>query len=296
MSIHSQKVKSWLMAAFLLPTVVLSKPSDYDSWRLPYAFEFLTLRAGTGEKSLLEVFCQIPTHYLQFIKFRDGFFASYKLSIALFDRSNKQVAKVSIVDSVKVNSFWDIDLPRPPHLIRSSFIVPSGEYEARTQITDQETLQTLSFKRRTLIPDYSAPDLQVSDLQIASAIIPTTENGVLVKNGRRVEPNILRLVELGSKLPVYFEVYNLQYTPGAPEEDFLLTMTIADQGGNKVKTFTKEHHKPGVTAALSVEIPLPEVAEGLYQLLVTVQDLATSKSVQKAVNFYVVRSNIQPNI
>ena len=70
------------------------------------------------ENLLFEIYGQVPTDNLIFIKFKDGFFASYQLTITLHDSSGNEVVRQNLIDSVKVQTFKDMDRPGVPRLIR----------------------------------------------------------------------------------------------------------------------------------------------------------------------------------
>jgi len=132
---NRSSLQGMLMASLLLlflssPQTVFTVQSGYEVEPRVDAVKFLTSRSGYREKTFLEIFCQIPTNNLQFVKFKDGFYASYKLSITLHDSSEYQVEELSIIDSVKVKTFKDIDRPRPPQLIHFGSLVEPGLYSS----------------------------------------------------------------------------------------------------------------------------------------------------------------------
>jgi len=79
-----------------------------------------------------------------------GFFASYQLIITLHDSPGNEVVRQNLIDSVKVQTFKDVDRPRVPRLIRFGFLVEPGEYEARMKLTD---LEAHLHSRRTSVQD-----------------------------------------------------------------------------------------------------------------------------------------------
>ena len=137
-------------------SIGFSAPPDYDQVqpRPIYAFEFLTFRAYGGEKTMIEMFCQVPTNDFQFIRFKEGFLASYQLSVTLVDEQENEVGTATVLDSVMVQTFREIDLPRLPRMIRVAFLVDPGEYEARVNIRDFETLRDVGFKHVVEAPNY----------------------------------------------------------------------------------------------------------------------------------------------
>ena len=286
-----------ILLLFTLPTTALPTLSGYDVQRPVYAFDFLTYKSGNDEETLLEIFCQISTDDLIFIQFQDGFFASYDLTIRLFDTSGNEIVSQSLIDSVKVKSFKDIYLPRLPSLIRVALLVEPGEYEFRICLTDMETLKDVRLQGNIEIPDYSKTDLQLSELQLATSITATDEKNLLVKNYRKVIPNVPGIVGAGLEhLFVYSEVYNLRYNAGEPNNEFVATYIIKNEKGVEVKSIKRNYKKPGDSCVLSIGIPVAGLESGQYQLILDVEDPAGAQSVRNFTNFYVTKPNPEPNL
>lgn len=278
----------FLLLLFNHPTTVFSLPSGNNLERSVHGFEFLSYRADYGKTTFLEMFSQISTNNLIFVRSKDGFFASYELSIAIYDQFENQVVETRFVDSVRVKTFGDIDQFRPPKLFRLPLFLEPGEYKARLQFADLETRIPWDFQKDITIPEYNNAQLQLSDLQIASSISASNEKNSLVKNGMEVIPNVLRVVETGwDKIHVYSEIYDLRYSLDKPNDEFIASYVIENKKGKAVKTYNIRRKKPGDTCALSVGLPVQELAEGEYRLILTVEDPAQARTVSKSINFYV---------
>jgi len=275
-----------------VPTSTSETGPDNHRQKPICAFEFLTFRSSDEHKTFLEVFAQVPTHNLQFIKGQNGFFASYQLTVELESPEGDVIESETFVDSVKVGTFWDIEQPRPPKLVRFAFLVPPGSYKARMQIKDLETLRAISFTRRLDVPNYYVDTLAVSDLQIAVQIASTERRNVLVKNSKLILPNIPRIVGNGiSELHVYAEIYNLsQGTEGRNE--FVATYEIRDLEENVVDSYTLKDVKPGDKSFITVQIPVEELNSGQYELELRVEDLDTGAIASRSTNFLVLRPGL----
>jgi len=272
------------------PTAVFSLPSGNNLERSVHGFEFLSYRADDGKTTFLEIFSQISTNNLIFVRSKDGFFASYELSITLYDQFDNQVVQNSFIDSVSVKTFWDIERFRPPQLFHLPLFLEPGEYKARVCLTDQETRLPWDFEKSVTITDFNTSDLRLSELQIATSISLSDEESVLVKNGRKVVPNVLRVVEMGSdKMYVYSEIYNLQYSLNQLNDEFIATYVIENAKGEEVRSFQLIRKKPGDTCTLSATVPVAGLVEGEYQLILTVEDPAKVQKVRKSTKFYIVR-------
>ncbi|MFQ5637391.1 MAG: hypothetical protein ACE5IR_05300 [bacterium] len=257
-----------------------------------YAFEFLTFkRAELGDQTLMEIFCQIPTDNLIFIKYKKGFFASYELAISMQDSLGHEVARQSFIDSVKVKTFKEIDRPRIPKLIRFHFIINPGDYEARIELTDVETRHNLSFKRKISVSDYTKTGLQLSDLQIAISMNVSQKDNVLVKNDREIVPNVSKIV--GGQLTtlfLYSEIYNLRYSLQEPNKELVTTYVIKNARGDEVRSLKRTYEKPGETCVVAGSIPVADLASGEYQLFLTVEDLDSGQKNQRSTHFLVIKT------
>ena len=206
------------------------------------------------------------------------------------------MSRESIVDSIKVRTFKEIDRARPSQLTRFAFLVEPGEYKARMTLTDLETLGHLAFEKKVHVPDYNKSGLLLADLQLATQITPSVEqNSVLAKNGRKVVPNVLHLVEPSVRpLYVYSEFYNLQSNAEGPNDEFVATFVIEDRTGREIQSWKLRHKKAAASCALSVGLTLDEFDSGGYQLSLTVQDPATGQSVRKSTPFQAVNPPVRP--
>ncbi len=278
---------------FLVFSASASEPTVDRTHKPICAFEFLTFRSSAPDRTFLEVFGQVPTDNLQFIKYKDGFCASYRLNVSLEDGRGELVYGEDFVDSVRVQSFWEIDKPRPPKLVRFAFLVPPGSYLANVSLQDLETLRVVRFKRPIMVPDYRSEALSLSDLQLAVSITPTDRRNVLVKNGRLILPNIARLVsDKLAELHVYTEVYNLLPSTENGKEEFEATYSILDGDDRLVESYVLRNRKPGSGSYLTVALPVADLPSGQYQLVLTVKDLSTQKQATKATHFLVLKPGL----
>jgi GWxTD domain-containing protein len=269
-------------------TAALSFPSNYDADRPVYYFEFLTFRGSQADETFLEIFSQIPTKNLQFINSEDGFYASAEISMTLYDQSNFQVNKAIYIDTVKVLSLDDIETLKP-HVIRFVFMIAPGEYDAKFRLTDLETLAVTAFDKKIIVPNYGKAGLQLSALQLASSIRDSKENSVLVKNDRKIVPNVPQVFGMDlDTLYIYSELYNLSYSPDDAKKEFSATYTIKNQKGEAVKSVKLRFKKPGDTSVLSVGIPIHELPSGQYDVVLNVIDQDNNNSIEKSTHFRVV--------
>ena len=217
--------------------LLLAKPlSDQNNHEKPI-FDFLTFRSDQTEKTLLEIFCQIPIQTLQFVKAPGGFAARYQIRLEIqntvFAQTNRQT---SYVDSVYTHSLDDIAWMNPV-VIRFPLLVPPGEYQLVFYVRDLETLSDFGFTKNLRVPDYFGPELKLSDIQIAAHIAPAGDDPEKVRNTMKIIPCVSKTLRSESDtLFVYCEIYNLQYRSQERSKHFSAELTIKDQAGAAIKT------------------------------------------------------------
>ncbi|MFQ5605253.1 MAG: hypothetical protein ACE5HS_18465 [bacterium] len=251
------------------------------------AFEFLTFRSAHPEKTFLEVFCQIPTNNLLFVKSM-GYF---ELHLIFLNSSGVQVMEETVIVSVQVQNFGEALEYTPAKLIRSAFLIEPGEYQARIRLRDLNSSKFVKFEKTIRVPDYSGTALSLSDLQIATSIMPTREKNILVKNNKIIVPNIPRIVGIESNdVFVYTEIYNLQYSTMKPNKEFIATYSIRNEKGDEVKSEQFRYHKPGEASFITAGLEVDDLESGPYQLILDVEDLDSSHKIQKSTHFLVIES------
>lgn len=123
---------SFLCSLFPVVLTALPTPDIFD--QSVFSFEFFTF--GRADMTKLEVFCEIPARHFQFVKYADGFYASYEISVVLFDGEMEPVDRAVYMDSAKVRTYGEIDRPHSPHLVRFEFVKNPGIYTVRLAVTD----------------------------------------------------------------------------------------------------------------------------------------------------------------
>lgn len=270
-----------------------AQPVSYDQAQNSYFFDFLTFKSFDGDNTFLEIFCKMPLKNLKFTNGRNGFTAHYNLDVSLFDKNNVRVHSSSHSDSVKVQSYKDVlDLTTYSEIIRFTFVVNPGVYQAHVTVADNTSFTFMGFKRELRIPNYCTNGLQASDIQIANSITITDRESMFIKNGREIIPNVSHIYGLDSNiLYVYSEIYNLHYEKDNNNNEFLMTYTIFGEDGHKVKKIKRKQNKPGNGCAFSLGIPVGDLKSGQYKLVMDVVDLDTSQTTRQQTLFHVIKNS-----
>ncbi len=209
----------------------------------------------------------------------------------MYDYSGQQLFNQSVIDSIKVKTFKEIDRLRLDRLIEFTSPVKPGEYVLRIFVEDLETRKAVTFEKEIQVPDYRQPGLRMSDIQIAASISNTKESGPLVKSRVGIVPNVLRILrEQENVLYIYSEIYNLRSNTEPSSNEFVATFVIKGEKNVAVMSIERILRKPGSACILSAQIPLRKLKAGKYQLTLEVEEPDSRKKIQKSTTFYRVKT------
>jgi GWxTD domain-containing protein len=257
-----------------------------------YYFEFLTFRCADPTKTFLEIFCQVPLSNLTGTGLAEDTQARYDINITLFNRETWHTNVLSYTDSVSIQS-ETLGGPSPhTELLRFTFLATPGDYLATVKVANREQQTYFSFDHEIEIPDYHYEELQISDLQIATAIRRTDEMSELVKNGRHVTPNVSHIFGPHHQfLFVYSEVYNL-ILQNNEYNQFEATFSVVDREGRSLKAIPYKIDKPGRASAVSVALPIEDLPSGNYKVILDIEDLDNSEFAYNFANIIILKPDL----
>lgn len=275
---------------FIFSTTMFASNTADKIDRSGYYFEFLTFRADQGEKTYVEVLCQVPVSNLRFLESSNGFTADYMLNIAFLDSAGNKIDGAVYCDSTHAVAREVIEY-LTPHVVQMPFLLNSGIYRVVINMTDLNNLSHFEVKRNLLIAKYDKSCLKMSDIELASFIHHTQNESSRIKNNMEVIPNVQRVFsDKYKKLYLYSEIYNLFLGTGRNNAQFVVKYDIRDEFGDIVKTMEFFQTKPGNTSFLCLAIPIVSLEAGQYQLRLTIRDTATGQSVGKSTHFMILNS------
>lgn len=282
--------KSFLALAalvFCFPAISLSngevRPDDTHGYR----FQFLTFRAYNSKKTYLEVYAQIPSRNLTYFEGKEGYEADYSVTVNIYDHLGLFVDAKFFKNSIQLASLNELPSVGS-QILRFDFSLSSGEHKIIVYVTDLKNLESYAFSQVLNIPDYRTAGPQLSDLQLSLSIKRAKEESAFVKQNWLVFPNVSKVFAQPFKtLFFYAELYNLS----APLSDSKVTLksvlTIKDMNGKILKSITSPNLKFGTSNILIGQIPIEELAGGVYELILGVTDLDNEQSVEKSTRFAV---------
>lgn len=229
-----------------------------------------------GGQTYQEFYYQLPLSLLNFTPNQSGYQDTLIVTITIFDTlqqariQDEWHAPFQVADQNAIaGQFWPDQF---------ELVMQPGRYRLVMDIKELSSQKKGSAELWFTARDFSASNLQLSDIQFASQIARDSSNAKMTKNNLKVTPNPNRI--FGKTLPLlyfYLEIYNLTYPQG--NEHYRVDYAIFDQNDGLVKQF------PGITklikGPISLEasaLPLAGLKEDYYFFKITITDIATGES------------------
>ncbi len=237
----------------------------------------ITTFRGNGGKTILEIY--------------------YTFSLStLADEWNKKDQKIEIEKGLTIhNQSWH-PIEKTQEKVFAA-VKKSESYVDLYRVEVQPDSYNVAFYLRPLgtdllggwkyarrVPDYSSPQLSISEIQLATRIELTSKPSKFEKNGLLVIPNPTRLFSLKVPVYIYFEIYNLtQDSNGSTSFIIEYTLTLLEPkkkgllaifGGGGKSSITTQIDREG-KGEFSVEylaIDVSKLKAGEYNLAVKVTD------------------------
>lgn len=164
-----------------------------------------------------------------------------------------------------------------------------GPYRYRLKLEDRHTSKIGTFEGAFRARDYEHPGLVFSDLQFASELVRTSEEGPFVRQGWKVIPNMTRHHLAGEPLKVYFELYNFLVDEAEAEDSFILGYSLRDSDDQPVRTFpAKRFLKPGESIVKAEFLQTEGLAHGTYHFQVEAFDGSVRNHVKARRTIFIV--------
>lgn len=236
----------------------------------------------------VEIYYAIPRDGLEYRAVEDQFKAQFEIgaNIIVGDSVVAQKAQqsVDVTDSLEAiqegQFFYNV----------FSFYLKEGSYKLRARITDLWQDKGGWIDYNLDIPAYADGDFSVSDIQVATNILPDTAKTIFTKNGFRVIPNPKCMY--GIEIPMLFyysEVYGLSAL-GAGDSSYTVYGTIRDSNDNVVKTLaSKKRLRSGSSVVEVGRINVATLASGTYRLVLDIADGAKQDTIHQEKHFFVYR-------
>jgi GWxTD domain-containing protein len=244
---------------------------------------------GEGGKTELEAYQSLPESEVWHLE-KEGYYALQQ-GMFLFDADwNPVVNQVSV--RKRLFSFQNSLLLFGWNRVR----IKPGNYRMVVEYFSEEEDKLGRWEGEVEVPSISEDSLAVSSIVLARGIGNPEESGELRRGGMRIMPNTLGTYETGSLIPLYFEIYNLTFSPDGLT-NYRITFTVepvkeegalkalagrilgGDETGRIVTSYdyTGQSRDESVYQGLELEDPRPLK----YRITVEVTDQNTGAAVSQ---------------
>ena len=269
---------------------------------LNFYYDLAHFRGPDGQTNL-EIYYGIPPEQVEIEQEADSSFIHVQLAVALANEGH-----TSIYRTTDEFAYRGAQVPSTteqgafvPEIIKTQ--VPPGKYELQVQMKDLISGRTGLYRQELEVRDYQIPELQVSEIQLASSI---AEDGAtkFLKEDVWIIPIPTRSYAAKQNVYAYFEIYNLtkdtfgqtryktEYRIRSSAMPAVGVFGAVTAGLRTI--FRTRKPQVAITNELTgrdadereyVEIVLNKVRPGVNALEVIVTDLISGKSIEREVRF-----------
>ncbi len=280
---------------------------EFEEEPMNFYYYPATLRGGDST-SVLGVFFALPTDQ---VKVSDPFGAveiPVELEVVLYDSWWQETARTTQHKTYRVPNFTPDKRNMIPDLL--SLQVPPGNYHLAVRLKQQDRNLMQIYKSNFYVDSYRSPDsLYLSDLILAANIEEDPRPGKFTIRGHRLQPMPSASFKKAQPMFVYYELYNLKPdTTGGKrlKVEYVISFAggdlniarkiintlgrfigVRNEVGKVVTTFEREIAQEGSVDPVYISIDPTEYLPGNYNLMVTVEDLATGQRAAKDVTFLI---------
>jgi hypothetical protein len=246
-------------------------------------------RSGAGEKTLTEVFVEIPYATLTFVRTGKGYEAGVEVGVVFEDDSGFQTDGDAIADVIRVDNLEATQSRNQARLFYLPFRVEPGSYTLRLIVEDGNTGNRFVNAVKINVPSFRSSQLQISSLQLARNIKFSEIETPLRKNGRLVIPNVPHIIPFEKPVGfLYFEAYNLN--PDASSAGSLQVNCHISRLGKEMRAKSWTISNSETQVAISVPLDLEELEPGEYLLTMSVVEPAGKRQASAVAVFYITRA------
>jgi len=261
--------------------------------------DFATFKGDSG-KTILELYTGINHRNLEFKKSTSSTEKTdVQYWVALLDKSNSIVQQDSGTSTItqdvssKQSSLSDIR--------QFELLTNPDNYSFNAKALNPQGNKLANLRGPVELRNYNVDTLIISDIQLASDIVPAEQRNYFVKNGLSVIPYPFRIVKKTQPISIYFEIYNLSLTP-TTETHYDIEYTLRVINPNYGLTDVLKSIIPGRQLSPSISVKnsrngnKPYTAEysilelgalipGDAELTVTVTDKIANKITKRVITF-----------
>ncbi len=279
-----KKQKLFLILVLFLHIVQIK--TGYCQEQLKFDLDYAQFRTSS-DFIYLEVYYSVIREQLKFVPYENRYRGDFNIEIKIFLQDSlifrEDLDNVTYADSLShiTSSQLLTNL--------SSIVIKEDHYKIVVKIRDLHSELFGTLETALEISPFSKTSLAISDIQLASRIMPSETEDKFTKNQYQVIPNSRGVY--GSGAPIlyfYAEVYNL--FSGGEKNQYRSKYSVVDDNGDEVRVFQdKIKDKPGSSSVEVSGFNIISLLSGPYFLRVAIEDLDSKEKVSALKKFFVYR-------
>ena len=189
---------------------------------IPFIYNMSQFRSSEGQ-SRLEIYMGISNDQLKYVPVARGMVTSLKYNAVIQDSEYVDVHNKSRAFNLRARSTEEIQGKLFLH--QENFKLSPGKHLLAIQVENPQGNSQGLYQNEFEARDFNGSSLTISDIQLASDISPTESVGKFVKKNLKVIPYPYTVVRRKHPIFIYFEVYNLKFTPHG-QTNYTVTHTV----------------------------------------------------------------------
>ncbi len=235
----------------------------------PAAFnvDFASFASDSAGLNLLEVYYQVYSSHLLYIRQDGKYVAKYSI-ITIIKDGKKQISAKESENTLYADTYEDADNQKNFVIDVSRFYVPPGDYKVQVTLKDQNATSTVPLEADLKVPKYRLNQPDISQIEFLRLIENVVEPSVFDKNGWRLVPSCSR--RYGDdilSLKFYYEYYD----PAKNDDMVKFTYEIRDHKNKVVVSKQVERHRQEFKGSVD-SLSLENLKPGSYDLHIYTAD------------------------
>ncbi len=179
---------------------------------LPFIYNMAQFRGAEG-KSRTEIYIGVSSSQLSFSGGGSGgpAYSLVDYMIVLQDSNYEDV--IRRVRSLKLEIESQQSMANRLFLCQENVESAEGPHFLTLHLKNMQSRSQGFYTHPYEVRSFQGDDLTLSDIQLASEIIPASGEGEFVKSGLQVMPYPYTVIRRSTPISVYFEIYNLHFDP-----------------------------------------------------------------------------------
>ncbi len=272
----------------------------YDKKPLDFPFDFLTFKGKDG-KIRVELYYGIEGKEIELETGKQGNTLALSRFVGIYDENWNESIRINKDDSIPVNLTLD-EWKNSSVTEMEHFEISPGIYHYEFHLQDKVSDKLGVYKDLLTVNDYWKDDFMISDILLSGPIDSAVQNTPFQKGNLSYNPHMFNDFEKDAAIGIYYELYNLSYDSEGKTR-FQVTLTFQPFGtdekseknivsrfaqrlfgqGEEIISSTYKYSGNTRDEKLHFNLKTENEQSGKYELIISVRDMNSDKSVRKKV-------------